>query len=440
MELVEIPSGTQLGTWTVPDEWIVKEAWIKYNGEKILDYGEDPKCLMVYSEPVRRIYDTSKTDNADNPLGELKEHLYYSEENPDVAPYEYSFYEKKWGFCVKRDFIKTKKPGKCEVGDCHPELKEIDPEVGKVTIEGQDYTPEFEEVLKDGQYEVFIDSEFKPGTMKIGVHTIPGKTDREILLFAHLDHPYQANDNLSGVACLMDLAEKLKDKYEHTIKIVICPETIGSIAYAETQDISKVDFVISVDAVGNDNTLLIQKSFDKYARINYAVHLAVQELGISYRKGDFRLLIGSDETVFNDPLIGIPGILLSRFPYKEYHLYSDTPDLIKIDKIKEVQNVILKTIDIYEKDFIPARKEKGILMRSKYGLQTPHKLINRALDYLLFDIDGKKYLSEITMPLGVTFTYCLDVLKKLEENGITSRLNIGEGKLKKTSSKKQKTS
>jgi len=437
LEVINIPSGKEVGTWTVPQEWILKEAWIKFKGEKILEWKND-LSVMIYSQPTRGIVK----------LKELKEHLFHSIDNPETTPYQFSFYEKNWGFCVPKEFVLKQKPNLCENGDCHPELKAIDPEVGKVMIEGQDYSPKFVDVLEEGDYEVFIDSEFKPGVLQIGVHTIKGKTDREILLFAHLDHPYQANDNLSGVQCLIDLAKKIEkdfqthaniDRHEHTIKVIFCPETIGSIAYAETQDISKVDFVISVDACGNDNTLLIQKAFDKYARLNYAVHLAIHELGVSYRKGDFRALIGSDEYYFNDPMVGIPGIMLSRYSYKEYHTSADTPEILKEDKIKETGDVILKTIDIYEKDFIPVRKVKGVLCRSKFGLATIHKYLNRDLDYLYYDMDGKKYLSEIVLPLGLTFEFAYNFIKKLEKNGILGRFNNSQGKKQKTGRKKPKT-
>jgi len=254
--------------------------------------------------------------------------------------------------------------------------------------------------------------------MKIGVHTIKGN-DREILLFAHLDHPFQANDNLSGVACLVDLAKKLK--CEHTIKIIFCPETIGSVAYAFTQDISKVDFVIAVDAIGNDNTLLLQKAFDRKDRLNYAARAAMSNQGASYRLGNFRYLIGSDEYVFNDPKFGIPGIMLSRYPYKEYHTSADTPDIVNVKKLKEVQDIIIKTIEIMEKDFIPVRKFKGPLMRARYDVQTPHKLLNRDMDYLIYDIDGKTYLSELVEGLGMGFDYAHDLLVKLEKAGLIAR-------------------
>lgn len=419
LEVINIPSGTEFGTWVVPDEWIVRDAWVKFKGEKIIDYQKEPLSLMVYSEPFKGIITAE----------ELKKHLHYSEVNPDTIPYTYSFYEKNWGFNVKRDLVLKKKPGVCELGDCHPELKAIDPEVGKVTIEGQDYSPKFESVIEDGEYEVFIDTEFRKGSIKIGVHTIKGKSDREVLLFAHLDHPYQANDNLSGVQCLIDVAKQIKA--DHTIKIIFCPETIGSIAYAETQDISKVDFVIAVDICGNDNTLLIQKAFDKFARINYVVHSVVQDMGISYRKGEFRLLIGSDEYFFNDPLIGIPGILLSRYPYKEYHTSADKPEIIKEEKIKETTNVVLKTIEVYEKDYIPVRKIRGILRRSKFGLQSPNGLVNRDLDYLWYDCDGKKYISELVLPLGITFDFAYSFFDKLKKENIIYDKGIIARKIRK---------
>ncbi|OFW54468.1 MAG: hypothetical protein A2163_07175 [Actinobacteria bacterium RBG_13_35_12] len=428
LDIIDIPSGTNVGDWIVPDEWVVKDAWVKFKGKKIIDYKwdllENGLSLMVYSEPINKVVN----------LKELNNHLFYSEDNPKSIPYQFSFYDKNWGFCVPKELVLRKKPSACEGGTCVPDLKKIDPEVGKIQIEGQDYSPKYESALEEGDYEVFIDSQFKKGTLKIGVHTIKGKSDREILIFAHLDHPLQANDNLSGVQCLIDLVKQIK--CEHTIKLIFCPETIGSIAYAETQDISKVDFVIAVDAVGNDNTLLIQKSFDKFSRLNYVVHLAVHELGVSYRKGDFRALIGSDEYYFNDPLVGIPGIMLSRYPYKEYHTSLDTPKIIKEDKIKETADVILKTIGIYEKDYIPVRKTKGVLMRSKYGLNTIHKYLNRDLDYIWYDIDGKKWLSEICLPLGLTFDYAYKFLSKLEENGIIIRSDNRKGRKPKITRKK----
>jgi aminopeptidase-like protein len=141
-------------------------------------------------------------------------------------------------------------------------------------------------------------------------------------------------------------------------------------------------------------------------------------MGVDYRKGEFRMLIGSDEYIFNDPLVGIPGIMLSRYPYDQYHTSDDTIDIILEDKIKETQDVILKTIEIYEKDYVPVKCFKGPLMRSKYKIQSQDKMTNLNLDYLFYDIDGKKYLSEICVSLGLPFEFAYNLLEKLKEDNL----------------------
>lgn len=373
LDIKEFPSGTKFESWTVPDEWVVKDAWVKFNGKKIIDYKKEPLSLMVYSQPFKGIIDKK----------EFEKHLYYSANRPDATPYEYSFYEKKWGICIPKNKIFDDK-GKSK--------------------------------LKKGKYEVFIDTEFKPSKMKIGVHTIKGKSDKEILLFAHLDHPYQANDNLSGVACLIDLTRKLK--CDHTIKIVFCPETIGSIAYVMTQDLSKVDFVIAVDICGNTNDLLVQWTYEKEHRLNRITDLAIRSCGENYRLGEFRSIIGSDEYPFGDPKIGIPSILLTRYPYHEYHSSDDKPEIINVEKIEYVQKVIQNIISIYEKDYIPVRTGKIPIMRSKYGVWVPIHNVNRSMDYLLFNVDGEKYLSDIVALLELNYEYCYDYFSKLKNDGL----------------------
>ena len=396
LEVKTIKSGTKVGDWTIPNEWVIRDGWIKFNGEKLVDYKKNPLCITVYSLPI----------NKKVTLEELKKHLHSVVDVPKAYAYDYRFYDRDWGFTIP-----------------------------------------YEESLKltEGEYEVFIDAEDKKGEMEIGIHTIKGNTDKEILLFAHLDHAYMANDNLSGVACLIDMADRLHDGFfDHTIKLIFCPETIGSIAYAETQDISKVDFVLAVDSVGNpldefgkESTLMFQKSFDIYNRLNYCMHLSVAEQGVSYRKGEFRHVYGADEYYFNDPEVGIPGIFLTRLPFVEYHTSEDTPDKISEAKIKEVQNVIYGCIKCYESDFIPKRTGvKGVLMRSKHGIQTSDRALNRDLDYLFFRVDGKKWLSEIIINLGMGMEYALSIVKKLENDKIIQRVNTGKKSVRPSSKKK----
>lgn len=410
LEILEFPSGTEIGTWVVPDEWVVRDAWVKDpEGNKIADYKANPLSLVVGSTKQHGIID----------LEELRKHWHYIDELPKSTPYVFKYYDKTWGFCFPKDAVRE-------------DNKEA--MAGVMLEDGKEFVPKTIDKLKDGEYEVFIDTEFRKGTMKVGVHTIKGKSDREILLLAHLDHPFQANDNLSGVACLLSILKKLKT--DRTVKIIFCPETIGSHAYALTQDLSKVDFALAVDICGNNNSILLQKAFDGEARINKIAHLALQHMGETYRKGAFRNTIGSDEGAFNDPSIGVPGIMLSTWPYAEYHTADDTPDKIDYDAIEKMGNVISKIVEYWSNDFIPTREFKGQLMRSRYGAQTPNQQVNLSWDYFIYSMDGKKYLSELCADYGLNYEYALEIIEKLEKDGKLSRPNTSKKPVKKTKGKK----
>lgn len=410
IDVIEIPSGTEIGTWTVPKEWVIREAWVKdINGNKIIDWAKDPMSLMINSCPIRKKMS----------LSELGKHLHVSDEMTKAIPYTFSLYEENWGFNAKKEEIM---------------VVNTDTMAGVKLENGQEFIPKFKLNLPEGEYEVFIDSEFVDSKMKIGVHTIKGETDKEILLFAHLDHPYQANDNLSAVACLLELTKTLKSK--HTIKIIFCPETIGSVAYALTQDISKVQFVLAVDICGNDNEHTLQLSL-KPSRANDAFHLSLRSFQESYKLGKFRNIIGSDEYPFNDPLIDIPGIMLTRYPYKEYHTSEDNPEHINYEKIQRTCEVVSKAIEIYDNDFIPVKKFKGPLMRSKYGVQTGNPQMNLAWDYLFYNIDGEKSLAQLCVGYGIHWEVAYELFKKLQNDKHIGVAN-SQGKVKKTTRKKHK--
>jgi len=106
MKISEIPSGTECFDWKVPEEWNVKEAWIKdMNGKKVIDFKENNLYLLGYSESY----------SGRLSLTELKEHLFTIPDQPDVIPYLTSYYKKRWGFCMSHTQYCDLKEGTYEI-------------------------------------------------------------------------------------------------------------------------------------------------------------------------------------------------------------------------------------------------------------------------------------------------------------------------------------
>ncbi len=135
LNIVEIPSGKKVYDWKVPNEWHVREAWIKNSdGKKIIDFKKNNLHLLGYSIPVQKNFN----------FLQLKNRLHYIEDKPDTIPYRTSYYKNDWGFCLtKNQFMSMEKDG--------------------------------------GPFEVLIDSEFdRDGSLSIGEILIPGKSKKEI--------------------------------------------------------------------------------------------------------------------------------------------------------------------------------------------------------------------------------------------------------------------
>jgi aminopeptidase-like protein len=184
IQLTEVPSGTRVFDWTVPNEWNIQDAWIEdLTGRRIVDFRHSNLHVVNYSTPVR----------ARMPLAELKPHLHSRPDQPDAIPYRTSYYSENWGFCLSHRTLES---------------------------------------MQDADYEVCIDSTLKPGHLTYGESVLPGISRDEILVSIHSCHPSLANDNLSGMAVGIHLARILSDlPRKHTIRFLFIPGTIGSITW-----------------------------------------------------------------------------------------------------------------------------------------------------------------------------------------------------------------
>jgi len=397
LKVHKVPSGTECFTWIVPEKWEVKQAFVEDGeGKKIIDAKDHPLHVMSYSLPIDRVVSRE----------ELLRHLHSRPGRPDAIPFEFKYYERDWGLCIQ-----------------HSRLKE----------------------LKESKYRVLIDSSFEKGSLKIGECLIKGKTDETIVLVAHLCHPCMANDDLSGVAVLVETAkELLKAKPKYTYSCLFLPETIGSIAFLSQnmQLIPNLKYGIFLEMLGsNSNTLALQHSRQGNSAIDRIAKFALESSGRQFREGAFREIVGNDEMVFNGPGINIPMISLSRYPYPEYHTSDDNLGIISEEKLNEAKEAVLRVVEILEKDFVPKRKFIGPVFLSRYGLWVDWRKdfeLNRNIEKIMLSLEGDKSVFEIAAELGMGFEKTLAYVEKFLEKGLVEKLEAKKAAKRALGKKKEK--
>ena len=322
----EVPSGTPVLDWTVPDEWNIRDAYIATaDGRRVVDFRASNLHVVGYSEPVR----------AEMTLAELRPHLHTLPEQPDLIPYRTSYYKKTWGFCLPQR-----------------RLDELD---------------------EDERYEVVIDSSLAAGSLTYGEYLLRGESEEEVLLVTHVCHPSLANDNLSGIALLTELATALADQPRRlSYRFLFIPATIGSIAWLarNENDLSRIVAGLVVACVGDPAPITYKRSRRGHSLVDRAgAHVAMhQDRG---RVIDFKPW-GWDERQFNSPGFDLPIGCLTRSlegEFAEYHSSADNLDFIRPEHLESSLHAALGIVEILERDRVYLNlSPKGEPQLGKRGL------------------------------------------------------------------------
>jgi aminopeptidase-like protein len=378
----EVPSGTPVFDWNIPREWNIRDAWVKNaQGERVIDFRKSNLHVVSYSVPVRtRI-----------PLEELKKHLFTLPDHPDWIPYRTSYYAENWGFCLS-----------------HNELMR----------------------LKDGEYEVWIDASLEKGHLSFGEYHLAGESAEEVLISCHVCHPSLCNDNLSGIALAVSLAQRLGQvKRRYSYRFLFTPGTIGSITWLSLNEaqLSRIKHGLVLACVGDSGKFTYKRTRRGNAEIDRAVAYVLQHAGRDHEILNFSPY-GYDERQFCSPAFNLPVGCFMRTPhgrFPEYHTSADNLDLVRPQDLSDSFARCLSVLQVLEanKAYLnqnpkcePQLGKRG-LYRTMGG-ETDGKSRELAMLWLLNLSDGRHTLLDIAEESGLEFSLILGARDALMQHGL----------------------
>jgi aminopeptidase-like protein len=384
LDIKEVPTGTKAFDWEVPKEWNIRDAWVKHAGKKVIDFGNSNLHVMGYSTPVNEVMSLEK----------LKKHLYTLPDKPTAIPYRTSYYKEQWGFCVSHE-------------EC--------------------------EKLEDGEYEVFIDSELKDGSLTYGELYLEGKTKDEFLVSTYICHPSMCNDNLSGVVLSTFLAKELikRDRYM-SYRFLFVPETLGSIVWLSRNEdtVYNIKYGLIATCTGDDGCVTYKMAKNEDALINEIVVKSLQDSGVPHVLQDFYPW-GSDDRQYSSPGFDMPVGSLMRTPYRhfsEYHTSLDDLNFVSADNISDSVDRYIDVVNIVESNKTYINKNpKCEPLLGKHGFyniaggQKKPEVLD-AIRWILSLSGGDNSLLDISKRSGMEFYKIAQAAKALRECGLIEEI------------------
>lgn len=382
LEVREVPSGTKVFDWTVPLEWNVSDAYVMNRaGKRVIDFQSHNLHLMSYSVPVRKTMS----------LEELRPHLFSLPAHPEWIPYRTSYYKENWGFCIR-----------------HADLQR----------------------LSDEEYDVVIDSTLQAGSLTYGELYLPGKVSDEVLVSCHVCHPSLCNDNLSGIAVAVMLAETMAARSRrYSFRFLFIPGTIGSITWLaqNEQRVPHIRHGLVLTGVGDAGSVTYKKSREGNAEIDRAMAHVLRYSGEAHSIIDF-FPYGYDERQYCSPGFNLPVGCFMRTPhgqYPEYHSSADNMDLIRSESLVRSYAQCLQAFELLEGNRVyvnqnqkcePQLGKRG-LYRAVAG-QQENQSRELALLWVLNLSDGRHTLLDIAERADLPFGQIQSAADALGEAGL----------------------
>jgi aminopeptidase-like protein len=379
LERHEVPSGTAVFDWTVPQEWNIEDAYVaRETGERVIDFRESNLHVVSYSTPVNRTVT----------LEELRRHLHTDPEHPSWIPYRTAYYEQDWGFCLR-----------------HRDLSRF----------------------SDERYEVVIDSVLEDGSLTYGELFLKGEDPREVLLSTHVCHPSLCNDNLSGIVVLTQLAQAIAQSAHrrYSYRILFIPGTIGAIVWLARNRATARAVVhgLVVAGVGDRGPVHYKRSRRGDAEIDQVVTRVLKEEGGPDRTMEFSPY-GYDERQFCSPGFDLPVGRFSRSEwgtYPEYHTSGDDLAFVTADSLTDSLAKLAKSVWMLEtnRTFASANPwcEPQLGRRGLYGSSESGEE-RTAILWTLNLSDGRHSLVDIAERSGLPYEAVWRACRKLETAGL----------------------
>lgn len=369
LEMVEVPTGTQVFDWTIPKEWNIKDAYIlNQEGKKVCDFKLNNLHVVNYSIPI----------NKELSFTELESHLYYIKEMPEAIPYITSYYKENWGFCMSYNHFLT--------------------------------------LSKSETYKVVIDSTLENGSLTYGEYILKGESEKEVLFSTYVCHPSMANNELSGPLVQSFLYNEIKKipNRKYTYRFLFAPETIGVVAFLHKNgEILKRNLVAGyVLTCCGDSGAFVYKQSKKATSLadEIAVHV-LKNQKLPYEVIPFSVG-GSDERQYCSPGFNLPVGSLTRSMYqryKEYHTSLDNKSFISFLAMQQTIDTYLMFVKAIElnknyENLIPYCEpqlgKRGLYPNSVGPTEAREKVHN--LMHFLTYADGSKNLIEIADLKGIS--------------------------------------